>query len=430
MSRSGGPLGSLRRFVDSVDRPAMLAILGLLVVSLVTLYSVTHAPVPEDGDKSLVVGRGIFWRQIVWIVIGMMTLMAGFSLPFRILEDSAWLQYGLSMVLLVLVLSMPHRFGAERWIIVGPLQFQPSEPAKAVLIFVLARHLASLRGDVNALRHLVVPFLIVLPPVALILKQPDLGTGLVLLAILVPMLFWAGLQPLHLLLLASPAFSIFIHLYYRTKGGDPLWIWLVLVLSIFGVTLWRRRYLLENIVILGVNISMRFVESAVWSRMHEYQQKRISTFFSPDLDKLGQGYHVAQSKIAVGSGGLLGKGFMQGTQKELAFLPARHTDFIFSVIGEEFGFLGALVVLALFTVLVARGIGFASRARNGFARFAAFGIVAYICFQVAQNIGMTVGLFPVAGIPLPLVSYGGSSLAMTMFLLGVLLNLGKSWREY
>jgi rod shape determining protein RodA len=266
--------------------------------------------------------------------------------------------------------------------------------------------------------------------VALILKQPDLGTGLVFVAILVPMLFWAGLEPLHLLLLASPCFNLLLHLWSRSRGGDPMWMWLVLTIGIFVVTLWRRKYLVENLILVAVNFSMRFVEAAVWGRLHEYQQKRIETFFIPDLDKLGQGYHVAQSKIAVGSGGLLGKGFMEGTQKELAFLPARHTDFIFSVIGEEFGFIGALLVLVLFAVVVGRGIVFASRSRNDFARFATFGIVAYIAFQVVQNIGMTVGLFPVAGIPLPLVSYGGSSLAMTLFLLGVLLNLGRRWREY
>jgi rod shape determining protein RodA len=263
-----------------------------------------------------------------------------------------------------------------------------------------------------------------------VLKQPDLGTGLVFLAILLPMLFWAGLKPLHILLLSSPALNIFLHLWFRTRGESAFFVWLGFLAFMAVVAVVRRRHWVENLVLLGANASIRFVESAVWHKMHEYQQKRIITFFNPDLDKLGQGYHVAQSKIAVGSGGFFGKGFMQGTQKELAFLPARHTDFIFSVVGEEFGLIGTLVVLALFGLLLWRGITFASRARNPFARFAAFGIVAYLGFQMLQNIGMTVGLFPVAGIPLPLVSYGGSSLAMTLFLLGVLLNFGRSWREY
>jgi rod shape determining protein RodA len=332
--------------------------------------------------------------------------------------------------LLVLVLSMPHRMGAERWIILGPLQFQPSELAKAVIIFTLAHHLANQKEDINGSRHLILPCLLVVPYFALILKQPDLGTGLVFLAILVPMLFWAGLGPLHVLLLASPGINILLHLWFRTRGESAFWVWIGFMAILAVVTVLRRRHLVENLVLFAANASVRFLESAVWGRMHDYQQKRIITFFNPDLDKLGQGYHVAQSKIAVGSGGFLGKGFMQGTQKELAFLPERHTDFIFSVVGEEFGFLGALLVLGLFAVLLARGVTFATRARNPFARYVAFGIVSYLGFQMTQNIGMTVGLFPVAGVPLPLVSYGGSSLAMTMFLLGVLLNLGRSWREY
>jgi rod shape determining protein RodA len=424
-----GTLGA-RRFWDIVDRPAFLAILGLLGVSLVTLYSVTHAPVAENADRALEVGRGIFYRQLIWIAVGLGALFLGYTLPFRMLQDSVWVQYGIVLSLLVLVLFMPHRMGAERWIILGPLQFQPSELAKATVIFLLSHHLATRSSDINDLRSMLVPVLLVLPPFALILKQPDLGTGLVLLAILVPMLFWAGLEPLHMLLLASPGVSLLLHLWFRTRGESAFWVWIGFTTAMAVVTVIRRRRWMENLVLLVANGGVRFLEAAIWNRMHEYQQKRIITFFQPDLDQLGQGYHVAQSKIAVGSGGLLGKGFMQGTQKELAFLPARHTDFIFSVVGEEFGLLGALLVLGLFAVLLLRGLQIAGRSRNPFARFAAFGIVAYIGFQMTQNIGMTVGLFPVAGIPLPLVSYGGSSLAMTMFLLGLLLNFGRSWREY
>lgn len=427
--RGTSPLG-VRRFFATVDRPAMIAIAGLLLLSLVTLFSVTHAPVPENGNPSLEVGQGIFWRQLLWVGVGLVALLVGYGIPIRTLEDTVWVQYGIVLALLVLVLSMPHRMGAERWIILGPVQFQPSEIAKATVIFLLAHWFARRVADVNQLRNMVLPALLVLVPFVLVLRQPDLGTGLVFVAILVPMLFWAGLEPLHVLLLASPALNLVVHLWFRAHGDSAFWFWIGTIVTMAAVMVWRRRHWVENGVILALNAGMRFMESAVWERLHDYQRKRIETFFFPDLDRLGQGYHVAQSKIAVGSGGLLGKGFMEGTQKELAFLPARHTDFIFSVIGEEFGMAGAFLVLALFAVLLARGITFAARARNPFARHAAFGIVAYIGFQMTQNIGMTVGLFPVAGIPLPLVSYGGSSLAMTLFLLGVLLNLGRSWKEY
>lgn len=418
-----------RRFVERVDAVALGSILALLGLSLVILYSITHAPVSAEA-QNLIVGTGVFTRQLLWVGLGMVALYIGFWVPFRLLETTAWAQYAGVMVLLTVVLMLPHKAGVERWIVLGPLQFQPSEFAKVAIIFVLARYLAQLRGDINQLRHLLPALAIVVPPVVLILKQPNLGTALVFFAILVPMLFWHGLRLQHIVLLASPALLFVMHLWLRTQHGGLWWPWLLCVVAVFGVTLYRRAYLFENVVVFLFNLGVHWLEPFLWGQLHDYQQRRISTFFQPELDRLGQGYHVAQSKIAVGSGGLLGKGFMEGTQKELAFLPERHTDFIFSVVGEEFGFLGAVLVLTLFALLVVRGITFASRARNRFVRYAAFGIVAYLLFQVMQNIGMTVGLFPVAGIPLPLVSYGGSSLLVTMFLLGVLLNLGSRWREY
>jgi rod shape determining protein RodA len=428
VSRSGF-LG-LRHFGERVDRPALAAILALLAISLLTLYSVTNVP-PTLGDEPSVldVGREIFWRQLVWIGFGLGALYVGFWVPYKLLETSAWLQYVVALVSLVLVLLIGHGNDVERWIRLGPIQFQPSEVAKVAFIFVLARYLAGLQGDVNRLSSLILPIVLVLPPVALILRQPDLGTALVFLAILVPMLYWRGLRPVHILLLGSPGVGFLLHLYFRTQHGT-WWPWLLFVVAVFGITLWRRVYLWQNISIFVINLGVHLLEPRLWSHLHDYQQQRILSFFNPELDRLGTGYHVAQSMIAVGSGGFLGQGYLAGTQKQLAFIPARHTDFIFSVVGEEFGLIGGIVVLALFTVLILRGITFANRARNGFVRYAAFGIMAYMAFQVVQNIGMTVGMFPVTGIPLPLVSYGGSSLLVTMFLLGVLLNLGSHWREY
>jgi rod shape determining protein RodA len=428
VSMGEGVLGH-RRFAERVDRPALVAILALLGISLVTLYSVTHARVHGDWHQTLVVGPSISYRQIAWIVLGLGALYLGFWTPYRLLEASAWLQYGGSFLLLVLVLFVHPGVEVERWIRLGPVQFQPSEFAKVSLIFVLARYLAAREGNGNRLSSLIVPFFIVLPPVALILKQPDLGTALVFFAILIPMLFWRGLRPGHIILLGSPAVGFLMHLYLRTQE-HLWWPWLVFVVVIFAFNLWQRTYLWENLSLFVVNLSIHLLEPWLWGHLRPYQQQRIESFFNPAMDMLGQGYHVAQSKIAVGAGGFLGQGFMAGTQKELAFLPARHTDFIFSVVGEEFGFIGGIIVVGLFAVIVLRGLAFAARARNAFVRQAAFGIAAYLMFHVMQNVGMTVGLIPVAGIPLPLVSYGGSSLLVTLFLLGVLLNLGARWREY
>lgn len=428
MSTSDGFLG-FRRFVERVDRPALFAILGLLLLSGVTLYSVTHAPVSEHGDRVLDVGQNVFLRQLLWIGIGVVALYFGFLVPYRLLEASAWLQYGIVLVLLGIVLAIGSAGGVERWLRIGPFQFQPSEFAKITIIFVLARYLAGFKGDINRLHNLVVPLVVVLPPVFLILRQPDLGTALVFFAILIPMLFWRGLRFMHIVLLGAPCISLLLHLYFRTQHQTVL-PWVLFVGLVFGLTLWQRRYLWENLFVFLFNVGVHWLEPMFWNRLRPYQQQRILSFFNPELDPLGHGYHVEQSKIAVGSGGFLGQGFMEGTQKELAFLPARHTDFIFSVVGEEFGFIGALLVLSLFAVLLFRGMAFAARARNPFVRHTSFGIVGYILFQVVQNVGMTVGLLPVTGIPLPLVSYGGSSLLVTLFLLGVLLNMGTRWREY
>jgi hypothetical protein len=212
----------------------------------------------------------------------------------------------------------------------------------------------------------------------------------VFLAILVPMLFWAGLRPLHILLLASPVISLFLHLFFRTRGESAFWVWIAFLTGMVVVTVVRRRHWIENIVLLAMNAGVHHLEAVVWGRLHDYQQRRIETFFYPDLDKLGQGYHVAQSKIAIGSGGLLGKGFMQGTQKEL-FLPARHTDF-FLGLGEVRAHRRA-ADLALFSIRSC-GITFAKRPQPR-SRYR-LAIVAHR--PQPQNIGDG---RPVAGIPLP-----------------------------
>jgi rod shape determining protein RodA len=203
MSFVGDWMGA-KRFLERVDPVALGAILGLLGLSLVILYSITHAPCAAEM-QSLQVSQGIFSRQVAWVTMGLLALYIGYWVPFRLLEATAWAQYGLVMILLTVVLMMPHRAGVERWIVLGPLQFQPSEFAKVAIIFVLARYLAHLRGDINRLRHLLPALAIVVPPVVLILKQPNLGTALVFFAILVPMLLWRGLRLHHIALLASPA---------------------------------------------------------------------------------------------------------------------------------------------------------------------------------------------------------------------------------
>jgi rod shape determining protein RodA len=295
----------------------------------------------------------------------------------RRFQSIAWAFYGGVLVLLTLVFVKGRVvMGARRWISVGPVNIQPSELAKIAVILALASWFTwddARRKEPRGPFRLLPPLLITLLPAALILRQPDLGTALVVLAV----------------------------------GGTML---------LFARVKWRAVGLLAALALIGALLA--------YPTLKPYQKKRVETFLNPEGDALGAGYHAMQSKIAVGSGQGLGKGWGQGTQTYLSFLPEQHTDFIFSVWAEEHGFLGCAVVLALYFILVASGIDIAGNARDRFGHFVAIGVVAMIFWQVTINIGMVTGVLPVVGVTLPLLSYGGSSV-MTVFLgLGLLANVG------
>jgi rod shape determining protein RodA len=261
-------------------------------------------------------------------------------------------------------------------------------------------------------------------PIALILRQPDLGTSLVFVVIWLIMVFWFGLSWVLLLSVASPLLSGIFSFYSETVVSQA-WPWGI-YLALLLVAIWVARFrLLESILLVVANIAGGIGTSFFWDGLKSYQQERILTFFDPTRDMFGTGYQAIQSKVAIGSGGLFGTNYLQGTQKGLAFLPERHTDFIFSVIGEELGFVGALLLIGLFMVIILGGLQVASHARKRFSSFLAVGIVAYFCFHVIVNISITIGLMPVTGLPLPILSYGGSNLIVSSFLIGMLVNIGS-----
>lgn len=300
-------------------------------------------------------------QQMIRFGFGLVLMLAIAVVDLRFWLRWAYVIYGFALVALIGVETMGViGMGAQRWIAVGPFQFQPSEVMKLALVLALARYFHGLsHEDVGRLRWLIVPLVLVAMPVALVLRQPDLGTA-VMIAMGSGLLFFAA-----------------------------------------GVRLWKFA-----VVLLALVAAM----PVAWEFLHGYQKQRVMTFLNPETDPLGAGYHILQSKIALGAGGMFGKGYAQGTQSQLSFLPEKHTDFIFTTFAEEFGLAGAIGLLGLYSFILAYGFAIAARARNQFGRLLAFGITCLMFIYVFINIAMVTGLVPVVGVPLPLVSYGGTSM--------------------
>ena len=358
------------RGLDRFEWLFIAVILALLSVGVLSIYSVTHT---QQGS-----GLPIYVKQLIWILIGAAAFLVMLMVDYHKISGLAYSFYGIVLALLavVLVFGKTSR-GAQRWIPIGPFAFQPSEFAKLALIIVLASYYSKARRE-GWLQRVVLPGLIMAPGLLLILKQPDLGSGLSYLAIYAAVLLVVGI---------------------RSKA---LGILLVFALMVFP-----------------------FAWEMLWGTLHDYQRQRIMTFVDPDYDPGGKGYHGLQSRIAIGSGELMGKGLYGGTQSQLKFLPEGHTDFVFAVFAEEWGFLGVLVLLALFLGLLLLAIDIAAKAKDVLGALLAGGVIAMLAFCIVINIGMTAGMFPIVGIPLPLMSYGGSTTVMTLAALGLLLNIKR-----
>jgi rod shape determining protein RodA len=357
-----------RRLIHYFDWGLLGLSLALSGIGLVALYSAVTADPPPAPQKIL------FFKQIIWFSAGAGMMVAAFSFNYRQLDRWAYPLYiGCILLLLGVILFGKLAGGSRRWLILGPVHLQPSELIKIAVVVVLANYYSknsSSRGF--TLKELVRPVLLTAAPCAMIVVQPDLGT--------------AGIVAL---------IAVSITLFVRVE----------------------RRSLLTLLA------SGAAIVPAVWFFLKDYQKQRIIIFLNPDHDPLGSGYHIIQSKIAIGSGMIHGKGFLQGTQNALSFLPEEHTDFIFSVFAEEWGMVGSVCLILLFLVLVLWGLGIAHRCRDPFGTLLAVGISALLFWQVVINIGMTMGLMPVVGVPLPFISYGGSSTLTTTICVGLLMNV-------
>ncbi len=401
-----------RVFVRDFDWILFLSVAAILIFGLVVLYSAGRTTGSEASYHS---------RQLIWMAAGLMALLFALVLPFRALDGLSIPIYGVSILMLLFLVFMPGR-GADRWISLGFFHLQPSEAAKIGLVLMLARVLSDIPPGRWQIRRMIAPALVAGVPFVLVMRQPDLGTSLVFGSILLPMLFWAGLPMKAILLAVSPVVGML--------AASNLWAWVVFLLILFVLLIVLRASAGFISVALGANMLVGIAAPILWNGLHSYQQARILTFLDPGRDPLGAGYQIIQSAVAIGSGGFLGKGFLQGTQKGLSFLPEQHTDFIFSVVGEEFGFIGCAGLLLLYTIVLIRMLQIAVRTRNRFAALLVIGFLGFLSFQIVVNVGMTLGLVPVTGLPLPLMSYGGSSLITSLFAIGAVLSVGLRRTRY
>lgn len=363
--------------MQKFDRKILFTTIAILAVSLLALYSSCH-------QKGEFVRSAIFFKQLIWIIIGLLFAFAFFKIDHRKLWDFVWPLYGFVVFTLILVLFFGRsKFGAQRWLELGGFNFQPSELGKFAIILVLSRYFSQksfeeikiFHSRSSLIKGFIIPLVMTLIIASLVAIQPDLGTAIIYVCIFL-----------------SLAFFIEVKLKY--------------ILSFLGLIIASSPFF--------------------WFFLRGYQRDRLLVFLNPNRDPLGAGYTIIQSKIAVGSGRFFGKGWLTGTQNQLNFLTERHTDFIFSTIGEEWGFLGSMVLMFLFYILVRRILKLSSRVRNPFSKNLCLCIASLIFIQFIINIAMTIGIMPVVGLPLPFISYGGSSLVSFLILIGIVLNVSKS----
>jgi rod shape determining protein RodA len=405
-----------RRQLRDFDVGLLISAFALVGIGIVMIYSATHG---DAGTGFPLAAK----KQLLWAGVGLVGLILMVFVSQDTLEALAPVFYGLAVALLVAVLFVGvGKAGERRWFDFGVMRFQPSELAKYAVILALARYLARRKTKLDRPIHMLIPLGIVLVPTALVLREPDLGTSVVFLLILPPMLFWAGIRPSYLLLLIAPALSMVLAFNWGAWA------------AFLGLLAWflyaSRMFVWDKLIVFFTSVVAGRMGPFLWARLEDYQRHRILAFLNPEKYRFSTGYQLIQSKIAIGSGSALGKGFLQGTQKNFAFLPEQHTDFIFSVVGEEFGLLGCVVVLTLYLYIVVKMLRLAAHVRNRFAGLVIVGIASTLFLQSAVNIGVTLGLSPVTGMPLPLLSYGGSSLLVTLMSVGIVLGMGVRRMEY
>ena len=400
---------------DKFDFGLFLPALVLLGFGLAAIYSST---------VNNILAHENFQRQIIWGVIALSLFFITYSLPTNFFKTIAIPGYLVSLGLLLAVLVIgKHVSGSKSWIMIGSTGFQPSELAKIGTILAIAAYLSRSNSNIDSFKDILITLAIGITPVLLILLEPDMGTSIVFIGIILIMFFWKGISSFSLFVVLSPAFVAIAAVF-----GLVYFILALLLILVFLFIF--KKNLFFSASIFAFNLSSGFFADYIFRALSPHQQKRITSFLDPMADPLGSGYNTIQAKVAIGSGGLTGKGFLAGNQTQLQFIPEQWTDFAYCVIGEELGFIGSIIVLGIFLYLFLRILKLTSNTKDEFLSLVSIGILSVYLVHFMINLGMVVGILPVIGIPLPFISYGGSSLLLNMFMLGILANFYRTRKNY
>ena len=386
-----------------------LSLLGLIALNSISYQSTSLALNP-------------FYKQLLFLFLAFIGFLFSFFTPKYIIHKYAYFIYSLGSLLVILPFFGNTHAGTYRWLNIGlPFNFQPSELAKIFLVIALARYLSDNSIKIQYFKSIIVPILIALLPVMIVLNQPDLGTSLVMLSVIFPMLYWAGARPFYLFLLIAPVLSIL------SAFNVVMFSFWALIIAI--VIYYSKTNIIASAGYFFGNIFFGLLARPLWDLLNPYQQNRVLTFIYPDKDPLGAAYQIIQSKTAIGSGGLFGKGWGQGTQTHLKFLPVQESDFILSVIGEELGFIAIIIILFTFGYLISNILRNSYLSKDKFSSLILIGLGSILLAHVFVNTAMTVGLIPVKGLPLPFISAGGTFLITSYLMVGLIMRFSINYSD-
>ncbi|MDC3333597.1 rod shape-determining protein RodA [Candidatus Marinimicrobia bacterium] len=383
-------------------------------IGLVALSSISY--------QSPSIVQNPFFKQLFFLIFAFAGFLIAFLTPKYLIHKYAYVIYSLGIVLVILPFFGATHAGTYRWLNIGlPFNFQPSEFAKIFTVIALARYLSDNTINIQYFKSILIPILIALFPSLVVLNQPDLGTALVMISVIFPMLYWSGARPFYLFLLVAPILSILTAFNVITFS-----IW---ALIIAAVIFYSNTKIISGAGYFFGNVFFGLLSRPIWDMLNPYQQNRVLTFIYPEKDPLGAAYQIIQSKTAIGSGGLFGKGWGEGTQTHLKFLPVQESDFILSVIGEEFGFIAIVVILIIFGYLISSIIRNSFLSKDKFSSLSLIGLGSILLAHVFVNTAMTVGLIPVKGLPLPFISAGGTFLVTSYLMIGLIMRFSINYSD-